>query len=297
VSNAKTLLDVGVLLVNVILMVTVGMELRPQQFITVAQRKVAPYALIAGQVVVPMLGFLVASSLSLSPPIYAGILLLAACPVGDIANFYTLLVRGNIALSVTMNAGTCLLSIVTMSLVFPVYDYLLGERFVFAVPTPELVTRLLLMVVLPVSAGMLLRRYAPGWSKRRAVFLRNVSLAGVAFLVVYVLVTQQRLLAADWVLTALAGGAFMVLALLTGAAIGRLLRLSAADILTCGIVFAVRNVSLAMVIAVTLLNHVEYAVFAVVFFLTEVPLLLALVWTIRFRQWAPGINKGLADRS
>jgi ACR3 family arsenite efflux pump ArsB len=38
-----------------------------------------------------------------------------------------------------------------------------------------------------------------------------------------------------------------------------------------------------MAIAVTLLNRVEYAVFAVVYFLTEVPLLLAVV--AGYRRW------------
>ena len=47
--------------------------------------------------------------------------------------------------------------------------------------------------------------------------------------------------------------------------------------MTVGIGFAVRNVALASAVAITLLNHVEYAWFAVVYFLTEVPLLLGVV--------------------
>jgi ACR3 family arsenite efflux pump ArsB len=47
--------------------------------------------------------------------------------------------------------------------------------------------------------------------------------------------------------------------------------------------FPVRNVSLAMVIAITLLNHVEYTVFAVVYFLVEVPLLMAAI--AAYRWW------------
>jgi ACR3 family arsenite efflux pump ArsB len=94
------------------------------------------------------------------------------------------------------------------------------------------------------------------------------------------------LLEADWRLTALSGAAFMGLALLAGAVIGRMLCLPMDDILTSGVVYSVRNVGLAMAIAVTLLNRVEYAVFAVVYFLTEVPLLLGVVagyrcWTER----------------
>jgi ACR3 family arsenite efflux pump ArsB len=55
---------------------------------------------------------------------------------------------------------------------------------------------------------------------------------------------------------------------------------------TVGIVFAVRNVALALAIAITLLDRVEYAVFAAVYFLTEVPLLLGMVAGYR-RWWAP----------
>jgi len=71
---------------------------------------------------------------------------------------------------------------------------------------------------------------------------------------------------------------------LTGCVFGRLLRLSKGDGITVGIGFAVRNVALTMAIAVTILNRIEYAVFAVVYFLTEVPLLLGAVAVYRMRR-------------
>lgn len=275
VTRSKLLIDGGVFLVNFILMTNIGMELQPRNFIALAHRRLMSCTLVAGQVVVvPLLGLLVARTLDLPPPLTAGILLLAACPVGDIANIYTLLGRGNIALSVSLNVSTCLLSILTMSLAFSLYDYLLGGQFMFAVPTPALVSRLLVMVVVPVVTGMLLRRFAPAWSLRWSTILRKISVVGVSVLILYVLATQKQLITDDWRVIAAASLAFMMLALLTGMAFGRLLRLPAADLLTCGIVFAVRNVALAMAIAVTILNRVEYAAFSLVYFLTEVPLLL-----------------------
>ncbi len=69
-----------------------------------------------------------------------------------------------------------------------------------------------------------------------------------------------------------------------GLAFGRLLRLSQEDRVTVGIGFAVRNVALASAIAITLLNRIEYAAFAVVYFLTEVPLLLGVVAVSRCRR-------------
>jgi BASS family bile acid:Na+ symporter len=63
---------------------------------------------------------------ALPPDLSAGILLLAACPVGDIANVHTLLARANVALSVTVNTLSILFSAVTMAGIFEVYGYLLG---------------------------------------------------------------------------------------------------------------------------------------------------------------------------
>ena len=51
--------------------------------------------------------------------------------------------------------------------------------------------------------------------------------------------------------------------------------------MTMGMIFAVRNVALASAIAITLLNRVDYAVFAPVYFLVEVPLLLGTVTIYR----------------
>jgi hypothetical protein len=52
------------------------------------------------------------------------------------------------------------------------------------------------------------------------------------------------------------------------------------------IVFAVRNVALATAIAVTILNRIEFAEVALVYFLAEVPLLLAAAGAHR-RWWSP----------
>ena len=282
----KAVLDIGVLGVTLLLMVTVGMDLEVGDFREVARRKGALLGtLLLPAILLPVLGFALARALALPPHLTAGILLLAACPVGDIANFYTLLARGNVALSVSVNTLSCLLSVATMSVAFALYDRLLGQHYAFAVPTPTLVLRLTLMVALPVLAGMAVHRWKPAWAANHGRTLRGLCLAGIAFLLVYVLVNRWTQVAAEWRQTALAGVAFVAAALAVGLALARVSRLSADDTITVGIVFAVRNVALASAIAVTLLNRIEFAVFAVVYFLTEVPLLLGVAGAYR-RWWA-----------
>jgi BASS family bile acid:Na+ symporter len=291
----KTLVNLGIFGVTVIMMVAVGMELQTTEFRETARRKGTLVLTLAAQAVaLPLLGFALTHVMALPAHLRAGILLLAACPVGDVANFYALLARANVALSVTLNILSCLLSVVTMAAVFEAYDHLLGERFVFAVPTPSLILRLTLMVALPVLIGMGIRRFRPHWVERHARLVRNAGLGGLAFLMIYVMVTQQERLAADWQQTVLAGALFMALVLLVGWAFAWMLRLTPSDSATVSITFAVRNVALAAAIAITLINRIEYAVFATVYLLTEVPLLLGVAgiyrrWLVRIPQAAlPG---------
>ena len=129
----KTVLDIGVLLVTLLLMVTVGMELEAGDFRRVTQRKgtlLCTLLLPAG--LLPALGFGLTRLMRLPAHLGAGVLLLAACPVGDIANFYTLLAGGNLALCVSVNTLSCLLSVATMAVAFELYDHLLGQHYVFA---------------------------------------------------------------------------------------------------------------------------------------------------------------------
>jgi BASS family bile acid:Na+ symporter len=287
----RTILDVGVVCVTVMMMGAVGMELEGRQFREVARRKGTLVLTLAVQaVVLPALGFLLIRVMALPAHISAGILLVAACPVGDIANFYTLLARANVPFSVTVNTLSILLSVATMAVTFEAYGLVLGEHFVFAVPTPTLILRLTLMVVLPVLAGMAIRRFRPEFVARHARTLRGAVLGGIASLLGYVMFNQRDRLAADWQHTAAAAAAFMMLALLAGLAVGRTLRLPAGEGVTVGILFAVRNVALASAIAITLLHRIEYAVFAAVYFVTEVPLLLGVVAGYR-RWWAPAVQR------
>jgi len=290
----KVILDTGLSLVVVLMMASVGMDMEQQHFRTLARRKAALTLTLATQfVVLPALGFLLTQSLALPPHISAGILLLAACPVGDIANFYVLLARANLALSVTVNSISILLSAATMAIAFEAYEHLLREPFVFALPTTALIVRLILMLGLPVLGGMMIRRLWPQQVKRFRSSLHKAFLAGIVCLSAAIMFAQRDRLASEWRQTAFAAALFIGLALLGGIVFGRLARFSREDTFTVSIGFAVRNVALAMTIAVTLLNRIEYAVFVVVFFLTEVPLLLGVVVIYR-KWWAPAAKHAQA---
>jgi BASS family bile acid:Na+ symporter len=278
----KGILDLGVLFVIILMMAAVGLELEGHHFRAVLQRKRLLLLSLASQtVLLPALAFGLAHALALPPRISAGMLLIAACPVGDIANFYTLLARANLALSVTLNALTILIAPATMALVFETYDHVIGVPFEFALPTPTIFLRLTLLLVMPLLAGMAVRRVRPESAALYGRSLRRIVAVGIVYLITTTIATQYDQLAEEWQQTAAAGAMFVGVALAVGLVLARLLRLSKDDSVTIGIGFAVRNVALALAIAVTLLNRIDYAVFAAVYFITEVPLLLGAVGIYR----------------
>ena len=271
-------LNIAILIVNLLMMISVGLSLEREHFRALAHRKGAILGLLTAQtVLLPLIGLLVVTLLSLPENVNAGILLLAACPVGDIANFYSLLAKADTALSVSLNTASCMLSVVTMPAVFAVYEFFQGDAFVFAVPPATLVAKLTLLVVMPLTAGMLLRWFSPILSARLAEPVRVGSLIGIVGLLIAVLTLQYDRLASDWRPTL--AGAFLLMsgAMFAGLALAAILRLPRRQLVTVAITFPVRNIGLAVAIAVTFLGRVEYAAFAFVFFLVEVPLLLGLV--------------------
>jgi BASS family bile acid:Na+ symporter len=274
----KPIIDLGILLVNVLMMMAVGLDLELRHFRQVARQKRAfIVSLAASLILLPLLGMALTHLLTLPPHVSAGILLLAACPNGDIVNFYTWLARANIALAVTITVISLLLSAVTMPIIFELYEHVFASPFLFAVPPLDLILRLTLMVVVPIVTGMLVRHFKPGYPEKYGKHLRNASLLGVALLILFIIINQAEQLSAEWRHIVFASAALIFASLLLGFGVSRLARLNASDTFTISTAFAARHAGLAMVIAITLLNRIEFATFATVYFLTEVPLLVGAV--------------------
>ena len=264
----------------------VGLELEGHQFRAVLQRKRLLFLSLAGQtVLLPAIGFGLTHVLALPPRISAGMLLIAACPVGDIANFYTLLARANLALSVTLNALTILIAPATMAFVFETYDHLIGVPFEFRASHPYYFSAAdpdswccrCLPAWLSAESG----RSLPPFTEEPTAHRRP----------------RNRFPAHDDNSDAVrsagggvtgdsnrSGNIHRGMALAAGLGLARLLRLSKDEPVTIGIGFAVRNVALALGIAVTILNRMGSAVFAVVYFMIEVPLLLGAIGVCRRRR-------------
>jgi BASS family bile acid:Na+ symporter len=101
----KAVVDAGVPGLAFFAMLVVGKDLTPDDFWRVARQPRIVVAATAGQfLMLSVIGWLVVRRLVLPLAITRGVLLVAACPSGAMANVHTYLARGNVALSVTLTA-------------------------------------------------------------------------------------------------------------------------------------------------------------------------------------------------
>ena len=111
----ESIVDVAIPVVTFLMMITVGHGLTTTELRRSATDVRALITASVGQLVLlPLIATVIILVLHLTPAVVAGLVLVAASPAGTISNFYAYLARANLALSVTLTALSCLLSIVTI---------------------------------------------------------------------------------------------------------------------------------------------------------------------------------------
>lgn len=258
-------------------MLVVGLELTRHDFARVLERpRLILLATLAQILLLPALGLLLAGLLQPPQAVALGIVLLAACPGGVFSNLYTTLVRGDVALSVTLTALSTVLAALYLPLLLPPLVAFLGHAASGAeISRVGILLRLLGAVALPVGLGMLLRAALPERVERWRPFLRGLSLVVLVALLGRAFVESGGLLGDVAGPAAVMAAAFTMGALLTGLLVGVAVSRRPAARATIGIEFAVRNIPVAVVVASTILPDARLVAFGATYFVVHAPLTLA----------------------
>jgi BASS family bile acid:Na+ symporter len=250
-----------------IMMFAMGLGLTIADFRRIAERPLVVAAGSLAQLVgLPALGFLVAFLFRLDPPVAVGLILVTACPGGPTSNLYTLLARGDVALSVTLTAVSSVVTIFTL----PWVVNLAGLTFVdteLPVSLPVIPTMLNVAAVMafPLGSAMLLRHTNPAAAIRIEPIMQKVAIGILAILVVgAVLKEKARIIEYAFI----AGAASITLGLLAvafGFAVAKLIRQDNRVAVTFGIEVGMQNAALAIGLALGLLNDGRIAIPGVVY--------------------------------
>jgi BASS family bile acid:Na+ symporter len=237
------------------LVFAVALDLTWDQLHRVLRRPKAPLiGLVAQYLILPGVAFGVGLTTVDTPSIALGLLLVTCCPAGALSNYLTGVARGSVATSVSMTAISTLFSIAATPLLFAFWASMNPdtERVLqkIAIDPRRVIMMLLIMLVVPVTTGMLIRAKRPETADRIRLWSRRS--AGVVFAVVVAIL----LLGNVEVLGAFAKTALppvlltFALAVALGWGLARVSGLVAADRRAVTVEVAFQNVALAIGMAV-----------------------------------------------
>lgn len=164
----------GLLIVNAaigLMMLGVALELKLEDFKRVIRSPKAPgIGLLAQFILLPAFTFVLILILKPQPSIALGMILVAACPGGNLSNLMTYLAKGNCAVSVSMTAISTLAAIVMTPLNLSLWGSLNPDtaqilKKVSLSPADVFFTVFIILGI-PMAVGMTLTRVFPNLSKK-----------------------------------------------------------------------------------------------------------------------------------
>ncbi|MEO9965880.1 MAG: bile acid:sodium symporter family protein [Reichenbachiella sp.] len=235
------------------IMFGVALELKIEHFKYLLKKpKAILIGLLSQLVLLPMLTFILVLLLNPSPSIALGMMLVAACPGGNVSNFYTSLSNGNVALSVSLTAITS--SIAFLSTPFNFTFWANQHEPTAAIlrevqlNVMDVVFTVIFILVIPLVLGMWVNSRYPNTTFKIAKPIKRLSIIIFAAFVVGALSANFDHFA-NYVFNFL----FVVLihnalALTTGFSLAKSLGLGSAEIRSITIETGIQNSGLALVI-------------------------------------------------
>lgn len=144
----------------------------------------------------PVLTYLLIVLINPHPSIAMGLIIVAACPGGNISNFFTLLAKGNSALSVSLTfiATVCALFMTPFNITFWGNLYGPTSQLVreVSLDVNEVTQTIFIVLGIPLVVGLLVRHYRAGLAKKIQQALTKFSTVCLIILVVGALITNFK---------------------------------------------------------------------------------------------------------
>jgi len=173
-----------------LIMFGVALDLKVDDFKRLAASPIPPLIGLVGQfILLPALSFLWTLILKPPPSIALGMILIAACPGGNVSNFLTHLAKGNTALSVSVTAISTAVALVMTPINLTFWGRLNADTAPILhrinLDPLEVFHTVVIILGIPLAAGMLVAHYAPQLAGRLRWPLKFFSLV---FLVSFIMV-------------------------------------------------------------------------------------------------------------
>ena len=156
--------------------------------------KIVFVGLLSQFILLPLVTFLLVLIFKPHPSIALGMILVGACPGGNVSNFFSKIAKANVALSVSMTAFATLLSVIMTPLNFELYGSLYAPTRqllkTISLDPFELARLVSLILGIPLILGMVIGHYFPKIAHKVAVILKPMSM--LFFIILIILAFHQN---------------------------------------------------------------------------------------------------------
>jgi len=260
---------------------------------------VYPKAVITGlccqMILLPVIAWFIARSINISPLFKVGLMIIAACPGGATSNLVTYLLRGNVALSISMTALNSILALITIPLV--VYfslEIFMHEQTTIHLSVWETILNVFLITVIPAFVGTRIRKnytkFATSLEKPLRIVLPLLLLVVYAG-VIFIDEGTGKATRVDFFRIFPFTFLLNTLAMVAGFMIARLMRLRVVNQFTITIEVGLQNSALAIYVAASLLKNNDMALVAVVYGSFSFFSTLLFGWGVKKLGWVPRITE------
>ncbi|QLY31831.1 bile acid:sodium symporter family protein [Nocardia huaxiensis] len=280
------LVSVGLPVALAVIMFGLGLSLTVDDFTRVARHpRTVGVALFCQLVVLPSAAFGLVLLFDLPPLLAVGMMLLAASPGGTTANLFSHLFRGDVALNVTLTAVNSIIAVFTLPLItnFAINYFDPAESGVVGLQFGK-AAQVFAIVLIPVVIGMVVRRLSPRFADRMDRPVRIGSALTLALVVIGTMTAERDNLVSYLVDVGAVTTLFCLISLTAGYFLPRLLGIEPRQSIACSMEIGIHNSTIAITIAISVLDSTEIAVPAAVYGVLMFPLAATVGWLITRRH-------------
>ena len=194
--------------------------------------------------IMPLLAYALARLFRLDEALALGVVLVGCCPGGTASNVITYLAKGDLALSVGMTGVSTLLA----PLLTPLLTWALAGKSV-DVDVASMFLSILWVVIVPIIAGLLVKRLWPRFTEQATDYLPAFSSLAIAFIVAIIIAANAEQLLTGGLVIVLVVMLHNVCGLGLGYVIGQLLGLASPKKKAISIEVGMQNSGLASSLA------------------------------------------------
>ncbi len=282
-----------VLPILTLLMFDLGLTLKPQDFKLIAQRPKPVIVGLVGQIILlPLIAWAIINILSTfniqhSTLFIIGIMLVACSPGGSSSNVFSMLAKGDVALSVTLTACSSLITLFTLPLIMawvmgyglPSMGYGVQNAVDIHLPIGNLLIQNIVLMVVPIAIGFIVNIFRAQAATKIHNVLRRIAMPALILLVTVFFVQHKQTIVTEFASLGLTMSVLILATTSCGALLSWLLKLTTKERRTLVIEIGMQNAAQAITIACSpiIFNNEIIAIPAIIYALMMNLILLAYV--------------------